>query len=277
MLSCENRSARTVNLLKTMCFDKPEWTPATVSIMPATWMKYREDLEDLVLKHPRVFGKYEKGSRDFDKIDDPLYNVGRVVDTWGCTWENVEKGLSSYVVTHPLEDWAALDAYVPPDPEKDAYIGPWDWEREKRNLEAGKHRGGLAEAGPLPHGFMYMRLFYLRGFENFMMDMAAGDPRLEKLIGMVRDYNADVVKKFLDMGAEYLHFGDDLGLQKSLPVSPEMWRRYIKPGYEAITGQCRDRDVPVYLHTDGHILEIIGDLVDVGVDLPIGGVGVAPL
>jgi hypothetical protein len=267
MLSYKGRNAYTVNFMKTVYFDKPEWTQAWVSVMPATWMKYRRDMEEIVAKHPKIFGKYEKGKKDFDRIDDPLYNPGKNMDTWSCTWENVEKGLSSYVTTHPLENWDNQKKWKPPNPEKDAYLGPWDWAAEKKNLEKGKKNGGLASAGPVPHGFMYMRLFYLRGFENLMMDLASEDPRMEYLIKIVRDYNAAVVKKFIDMGAEWLSFGDDLGLQKSLPMSPDMWRKYIKPAYEAIIGQCRDRDVIAYLHTDGHILEIIPDLKDAGVKM----------
>ncbi len=266
MLSCAGRNARTVNLLRTIYFDRPEWTPCTVSLMPATWIKHRQHLEEIVLAHPRLFPGYEKGDRDFDAVSDPLYEPGRRVDCWGCTWENVARGLSSYVAGHPLLDWEALESWAPPDPMEDDFFGPRrDWEEVRRGFERAKERGDLATAGPLPHGFFYMRLFYLRGFENFMLDLATDDPRAHRLIAIVRDYNAAVVGRCLELGAEYMHFGDDLGLQKSLPMSPEMWRRFIKPAYEAILGQCRDRDVPVYLHTDGHILEIIPDLIEVGV------------
>jgi hypothetical protein len=62
-----------------------------------------------------------------------------------------------------------------------------------------------------------------------------------------------------------MYFGEDLGMQHSLPVSPAMWRKFIKPAYEAMFGPCRDAGVPVYLHSDGCILEIIPDLIEVGV------------
>ncbi len=266
MLSYAGRNRSTTNLLRTIYFDRPGWTPCSVSLMPATWMKYREDLEELVLAHPRIFPGFEKGRKDFDAVSDPLYEPGRRLDRWGCAWENVERGLSSYVASHPLADWDAFESWTPPDPIKDDFLGPRrDWEEVRADLRRAKERGGLAAAGPLPHGFMYMRLYYLRGFENFMMDLATDDPRVGRLIAVVRDYNVAVVGRCLELGAEYVHFGDDLGLQEALPMSPKMWRRFIKPAYEAILGQCRDRGVPVYLHTDGHVLEIIPDLIEVGV------------
>jgi uroporphyrinogen decarboxylase len=112
---------------------------------------------------------------------------------------------------------------------------------------------------------MYMQLFYLRGFENLMMDLATGEPQLVDLIRMVEDYNTVVVRKYLDLGAEYVHFGDDLGMQTALPMSPAMWRKFIKPSYGRMFRPCREAGVPIYLHTDGHILEIIPDLIEVGV------------
>jgi hypothetical protein len=42
-------------------------------------------------------------------------------------------------------------------------------------LAQARERGHIASAG-LPHGFVYMLLYYLRGFENFMIGVAAAFP-----------------------------------------------------------------------------------------------------
>lgn len=266
MLSYEDRNPRTLNYLKAVQFDSPDWTPCRVGLMPATWMKYREDVEQVVLAHPRLFPGYAKGSKDFDRIDYPLYELGRRTDAWGTVWENVAQGLDSHPVGFPLEDWSALEGYTPPDPLTQDLFGPRpDWEKVKQGLAAAKARGDLATGGGLSHGFMYMRLFYLRGFQNLMLDLATDDPRLGRLIRMVEDYNAPVIRKCLQCGAEFMSFGDDLGLQRALPMSPAMWRRFIRPSYDRLFRPCRQADVPVYLHTDGHVLEIIPDLIEVGV------------
>ncbi len=116
MISYAGRNRTTVNFLKTLYFDTPEWTPYVVSLMPATWMKYREDLEEVVLAHPRTFPGYEKGSKDFDEITNPLYEYGQHTDCWGIVWDNIEQGLDSIPIVHPLADWDALETYRPPDP-----------------------------------------------------------------------------------------------------------------------------------------------------------------
>jgi uroporphyrinogen decarboxylase len=263
-----DKTSNVRNYLKAVRFEGPDWIPCTVGLLPATWIKHREKLEDIVLRHPRLFPGYEKGSRDFDAVDDKRYQAGEFTDNWGCRWRNIAHGLDAAPAGGPLEDWDALDGYTPPDPiiEGDGWTEPPDWDAVEREFADAKARGSLA-TGCLPHGFMYMRLWYLRGFENLMVDFATDEPMLERLIALVLDHNMKLVRRTLDAGAERMIFGDDLGLQASLPIAPETFHRYLTPCYAAMFAPCREHDALVYLHTDGHILEIIPDLIEAGVDV----------
>jgi len=269
MITYSGKNRQSINYLKTIYFDTPEWTPCNVGLMPATWMKYREDLEEIVLVHPRLFPDYQRGDVDFDfkELPNPLYELGHFVDCWGTVWENIERGLDSHPIGFPLENWEALGSYVPPDPLTEDSFGPRDWDQVKRSLDEARARGDIATAGGLQHGFMYMRLFYLRRFENLMMDMATDDPRLQTVIQMVESYNSAVIRKNLELGPEMMGFGDDLGLQRILPMGPALWRKYIKPSYDRMFAPCRAVDMPIRLHTDGHVVEIIPDLIEIGVTL----------
>jgi hypothetical protein len=222
------------NYYRTIEFRNPEYIICSVSLLPATWSKYREELEDLVLKHPIIFGDQKKDSnRNFDGFGG-TYAEGDHVDNWGCVWKNIRGGMEALVVEHPLDDWSKFDTFVPP------------------------------RSGGLPHGFMYMRLYYLRGFENFMIDLMEEPPQLQKLIDMVLNYNMNEVEKILVGKPKMVGFGDDLGNQNSLPMSPKFWRKYLKPCFAKIFGACHEAGSHVYLHSDGHILEIIPDLVECG-------------
>ena len=57
---------------------------------------------------------------------------------------------------------------------------------------------------------------------------------------------------------QIVSFGDDLGMQTSLPIHPDKWRRYLKPCYMQLYQPFRQAGHYVYMHTDGHIAEIIG-------------------
>jgi len=249
-------------------FDYPEWIPANVSLMSATWIKYKEELEKIALAHPAIFPNYKK--RDFKNMKlSRACKKGRWKDVWEVTWENIEEGLGSAPVEElaPLKNWEDLRKYNPPDPLKYDELGEKiNWGERKRIIEEAKRNGALADGG-LIHGAMYMKLYYLRGFSNFMVDIATKEPRLEKLIKMVLDYNLKLIDRWLEIDVEIMYFGDDLGLQKSLPISPKDWRYYLKPSFSQMFDKCREEGVYIYLHTDGCILEIIPDLIECGVNI----------
>jgi len=262
------KTPEVANFFKAINFNKPEWIPGFVSLLPATWLKYGKLLEKIVLVHPRLFPHYHQG--DYLRMQIPRnYQKGRWVDVWGVTWEGLQEGLANAPVESlaPLQDWSKLDSYQVPDPLEFDWTGERiNWVEREKQLRQAKSQGKIV-AGGLPHGAMYMRLYYLRGFTNLMLDIADNQSQLQKLISLVCDYNRKLVDKWLSLGVEMMFFGDDLGLQKSLPISPENWRRYLKPAFFQLFQPCRQQGVLVSLHTDGYILDIIPDLVECGVCL----------
>jgi len=226
--------------MKAMLFEGPTQIPVSVGILPAAWRLHREKLNEVVARYPSLFGP-ENRDRDFDAVGG-TYVAGEHVDAWGCVWSNLCTGMESIVTGHPVptrEDVRTLKA-----PEKD--VGT-------------------------PHGFMFLRLTDLRGFAEMMIDFAEEPPELQMLLDIVCDYNVRQVSNMLPglVGADprIVYFGDDLGMQQSLPMSPETWRTYLKPCFARIYKPIRDAGHYIYMHTDGHILEIIPDLVDAGVNV----------
>ena len=225
--------------VKAATFDSPEFIPVAVGILPAAWMKYRDELEDIVSRHPVIFGEHKKGDQDYDEVGG-RYTSGEHVDPWGCVWSNIREGMDSIVTGHPV-------------PTRESV----------HTLKAPKEDMGF------PHGFMFLRLTDLRGFNEAMIDFAEEPPELQMLIDIVLEYNLRQVKKLLaeTEGQPFVYFGDDLGMQDSLPISPEKWRQYLKPCFAQIYAPVREAGHLVYMHTDGHIIEIIPDLIDCGVNV----------
>lgn len=181
-------------------------------------------------------------------------------DRWGCHWIYPPlEALDGQCIGHPVASWSDFTKYQPPDPDDFT-----DWEAAKGDIEKTKSAGNVAH-GHTDHGFIFLRLTYLRGFENFMLDVAEGRPELDKLIGIAENYWFEVVRRWGDIGVDVIGFGDDLGLQQALPISPDSWRKYIKPSYKRIFSYCRSNGVYIYLHTDGYIVDIIPDLIECGV------------
>lgn len=60
--------------------------------------------------------------------------------------------------------------------------------------------------------------------------------------------------------------GDDYASQQAMILSPEMWRKYIKPSLAEQVRLLREYDFRVLFHSCGSIRAIIPDLIDIGVN-----------
>ena len=262
------RNANTSNYLKAVHFDRPDWVPARINLLPGAWLRHGEALDEVACAYPQYFPGHKPGAYENMELARQ-FRRGRWTDAWGVVWDNAEEGVHAIPVDSeaPLRDWDAFEGFHPPDTQTTGDLGNRrDWDAVARQMAVVKARGGLPSGG-LAHGFMFMRLYYLRGFTELMVDIASRDVRLGRLIGVVRDHNVELVGRFLDAGAERMQGGDDMGMQTSLAISPADWLHYMKPCFEAIWGPCRERDVVVYQHSDGHILDIIPHLVECGVNI----------
>ena len=135
------------NYLRMLGFRYPQWIPCSVGFAPLFWNRYRENLEQIVLAHPRIFPDYKVEDRDFYDDMPPVYRQGETYrDNWDCLWLNVQNGLEGVVVEHPLADWSALESYRMPDPLVDVERGEEkkDWEESAREVQESKASGKLA-------------------------------------------------------------------------------------------------------------------------------------
>ena len=100
-----------------------------------------------------------------------------------------------------------------------------------------------------------------------MIDFFRNPPELKILIDMVIEHNMKLINKWLEIGVDVMYLGDDLGTQTGLMMSPKLFRKYLKPGYAQMMGACRAAGAHVHFHSDGHILEIVDDLIECGVTI----------
>lgn len=261
--NCPNKDIRE-NYLRALEFRCPEWIPCSVSLSPATWKRHREKLEDVVARHPSFFGPYERGHMDFDAMP-PVYRKGEYyTDNWGCVWYNLQDGIEGQVVKHPLEDWNALGNYKPPDFLSKTERGDRNWEEIGKWIDE-RRRMGLLVVGDGER--LFDRLYLLRGFSNLMVDIQKKDPHLHQLIEMLEDYEMGLVNKWLEIGVDMISFHTDIGTQNGLMISPENFRKYIKPTFKRLFTACRKANAHVYLSSDGRLLDVVDDLRECGVSV----------
>lgn len=256
------------NYLRNASFQYPEYMPAHIGISNASWDQWRGEMEDVVARHPRIWPGFVKGQRDWDRFDfGPAYTAGQpFTDAWGCVWETSINGIEGVVTGAPLESWDAWTSWTAPDPRRTADRGPIDWDAIRRENEAARARGDLTSGG-VPHGFFFMRLTYLRGFENLMCDMAVEEPMLWELIETLYEHNRVLIDLHLDMGVDMISMGEDLGAQQSSVIGPAMFHKYCTPTYERLIRPCRERGCHVMLHSDGYIMDLLDELIFAGVTI----------
>jgi len=161
-----------------------------------------------------------------------------------------------------IEDIAAA-----PLPDFMAQINP-----EKLHGEVEQfHERDLAVMASPPHlgGELFETAYRLRGFYQFMVDLATNPPLVDYLLEQLTAMHLAVSLALTRAGIDILALDDDLGAKNHMLVGPEMWRRYFKPHIRTIieTSRAANPDLHIFWHSDGYIEPIIPDLIEIGVDI----------
>jgi len=111
----------------------------------------------------------------------------------------------------------------------------------------------------------------LRGWDRFMMDMALEPKLAQALTQKLADHYVANLPRYLDAVGDYIQIiqmGDDLGTQNGPQMSPDMYRKIIKPCHRQVYEYVKTHsDLYIFLHTCGSIYKLIPDLIEVGVDI----------
>ncbi|OHB80672.1 MAG: hypothetical protein A2W31_12750, partial [Planctomycetes bacterium RBG_16_64_10] len=257
------------NLLRTVRFEKPHYIPMTFHINGACWAHYSHDaLQDLMEAHPFLFPNFTRCPSPV-RVDHPPYaRAGQpFTDPWGCVWETTQDGIIGVVTKHPLESWAALADYRPPDPDHSTHWGPIDWHQEAQSLGPAIAQQCLAN-GEIGHNHTWLKLIDLRGYENTLLDFQDREPRVWQVLAMLEEFNRRLVENYIQFGrAEWIGFAEDLGMQHGPMLAPAQFRQYIKPSYQRLMRRARDAGCIVHVHADGDLRALAPDLLDCGIDV----------
>lgn len=221
--------------IKAINYDHPESIPVRLGCLPNAFLKYGSELNDLLSHY-----EFAENLADFSFTQNTPehFHIGGYTDVWGCKWENLIDGMHPIVTENPIKD-----------------------------LEDMKNFKAPVEDDMTPHGFMYLRILDLLGFENAMIAFAEESDELQQLINTIRDYNVEKISARVQTYGDIAFLGDDLGMQTGLAIGAKKWRKYIGPALSKIYKVFHDAGKYVYMHTDGRIFEIIPDLHAAGADI----------
>jgi len=119
-------------------------------------------------------------------------------------------------------------------------------------------------------GSVYEFSWYLRGFEQFYVDMALDPAIVGALMDGMVAYQSAMFDEILDRAGKYVSVvmvGDDLGTQRAPVISEEAYRTVVWPRqkkfYESIRAKT---DAAIFYHSCGSIRPMIPYLIDAGIN-----------
>jgi uroporphyrinogen decarboxylase len=281
-------------VLKALNHEEPDRVPKDLGATNATginWATYdrllkllglREEIEiiDVIQGLARVspavkqrlgidtYGLWPRGSSKAVKEKGYTPEGGEFfIDEWGFYWLKPKGGLYFDVWKNPLRDidprTFELDSYDWPDPSDLARL---DGLRE----EAQKTRAETEFAIVLGETLdFFLFCCWLRGFDNFMMDLYLNPDFARQLLERVNHIQMLRVENTLRNVGDLVDvvgvIGDDWGMQDRLYVSQDLFNGVFRAGIENMVTMIRKyTDAPIFAHSCGAIDPLIPDFIKIG-------------
>ncbi len=236
---------------KAIHFEGPDRVPINHHTLIEAWLKYGDRLKELYARYPADIVSFAFPNEYGERVGEGKR------DSWGAVWVRLGDDHKGQVIEHPLAEWESLDTYKFPDPDDTE-----EYDRVAEMMQSeGKEKYVLADGGTL-----FQRMFYLRGFENILMDLVQRDERALYLRDRILDHILGRIERWNQIGVDGISIRDDWGAQDRLLISPNLWRELFKPAYKAMCEAIHAGGADAHLHTDGYTIQIIPDLIEVGFD-----------
>ena len=238
-------------------FRGPDRVPTDHYIFPGAFWRHGQALIDLVNEHEDDSGNRAVRMNMAVAPGDPN-EIIEWRDQWGTLWRRLGGYTSGDVVEPALPTWDRWGDYVFPPPMSDEAAA-----KARAEIESRQPRYYTRGAG----GSIFQTAQHIRGPANFLMDLAEDRPEAHELVDRLVEHHIANIRKILPARPDAIGFGDDLGAQTRLLMRPDTWRRFYKPRYQRLFAVARDGGAHVWFHTDGWTLEILEDLVEIGVQI----------
>jgi hypothetical protein len=208
-------------------------------------------------------------------VDDTYYaGVGQAAgwqpsepnaDEWDCVWETPPEG--SGIVNmgqptgHPLASLDQMDEVPWPDPADEER-----YEVTARDLEGAGDKYVVAGCGFT----FFERMHFLHGMPELFVDMHERPADVHEFADRVLEFPIGVAREIGKRFRGRVHgFGmtDDWGTQQAAFLSIPMWREFFKARYQRLFDAIHDAGMHAWMHSCGHVNEVIGEWIDCGLDV----------
>jgi uroporphyrinogen decarboxylase len=191
-------------------------------------------------------------------------------DRWGAKLRMPKDGGHYFDwVEFPIKEISleALARYRWPEPDRPEALRPL---AEKARALFRDTDYALAGSGVFGGG-IFEQPARMMGMENFLLSLALEPKFADALMEGITELYIENCNRYLEQLGKYLHvfvFWDDMSSQSGPMLSPELYRRLIKPKQKRVLDAVRKKTrAKIFFHNCGAAREFIPDLIDIGVDI----------
>ncbi len=262
------------NLIGLLKRDEFNFYPIEFSLCPSLEKKYKEITKskihyDEYFNFPwRSAGRVEYPNQhkiDWKKYYDFDLAKGVTFDNFGIAHEpGDEKAKHMTKMRHPMKTFDNIEQFKDyPYPD----ISKAKTDHLKKNAQIIKEKG-LAVLGGV-WATLWEVPWYMRSMEELMFDMMMEDEKAIYHFEKCFEISCFEANSLAKAGCDVILIGDDIGTQKSIMMSEDLYRRWIKPMYKKIIDSVKkiNPDVIFAYHSCGYIKPFIQDFIDVGIDV----------
>ena len=148
----------------------------------------------------------------------------------------------------------------------------WDFSGVKAACQAIRDAGFAVVAGAdrLDRTAQLKPAMYLRGAENFLLDLLAEPALAECILEHISAYYLAYNQRIFEAAdglIDIFFIGDDMGTQASTWVSLELYRRFFKKRFAAYCALAHRFSAKTMYHSCGNVYPLVGEFVDAGLDI----------
>lgn len=242
---------------QTLHFENPCRVPKQLWSLPWAEIHYPAELKRIQEKYPSDIATAPGFHRKPIPTKGCSTSVGTYSDEFGCEFVNIQEGVIGEVKKPKIVDWE-FDAPRVRFPTEHFTI-----DRNKINRWCDAQEKFIL-AGCCPRPFEQMQ--FLRGTAELYMDLMIQPPAMMAFLEKLHEFYCELLDWWSRTHVDGLIFMDDWGTQQALLISPELWRTLFKPLYRDYIQIAHSYEKAVFMHSDGYILDIYPDLVELGVD-----------
>ena len=190
----------------------------------------------------------------------------KYVNNWGLTIEKAAMSLERKpLLGATIED---LEHYPWPHPQ----MSVEERDSLRRKAKSYRENGFPVFAYRPVVGGIFTISRYLRGDEQFFVDLAIDKPFADALLSRVTAAEMNFYEALLSAvgdSIQVIEIEDDLGAQETSLISLQMYVEQIKPRHKELISFIKEKspDVKVMIHCDGSIKNLIPSFIDVGIDI----------